>query len=640
MEMKIFKKISPLILFFPLFVFAARPPSTAHPSWQLINLRPTAGFQPMVGGMDFLSDGRLVIGHWNGTRALCCPSGNFGGRQYTGKIYILSGVSGNTPTVVVDSTFATGLEDIMGLTVVRDTIYVSGGNNIIRLVDSNNDGRADRKDTIFTYPGLPQISSSSSTAPGPGPYGDSLHPVKGRSEWMYGLLARNDTFFVNPSSMYNASNTQQVNPKRGVALAVTKGNGIRGNYQILGMGLRHPTGLSFGPEGTVWTTETQGHWLPTNKLIQIKPGSFYGFRHTPAESWENLPETPAAVFLPEDTSASSTPLGQRGVVSNSPGAPFYMTTGPYAGQFLMGDVSWGGIQRMFVEKVNGDYQGAVFLFMGGLEGGVYRIAQGPDGMLYLGMVGAANDWEWNGNLYGLQKMKYSGTPTFEMQAVRSRAAGMEIEFTLPVDTTIAKMASSYTVQTFYYQPTSAYGGNPINNAGTANSKTTVTVQSVQISPDHKSVFLSLPMGGANGLQARVASTSTTPGTHRIVYIKLNNYKSATNTNPWTTETWYSLNSISTSAPFDGPTSIDPAITRANLQSQLRCRTQGNSIIMQAPFHGDYQIRIRDLRGILVASHQGHGAGEQSLALDAVHGRFMTVEVSGEGVDLRRTVMVP
>ena len=112
-----------LALCAPLLLQAATPLTTVHPSWTLYNLRPsqTSSFRPMVGGMDFLSDGRLVIGHWGGTRTACCPSNtNFGGRQYTGKIYILSGVTGTTPSVVIDSSFATGLEDVMGLTVIRD----------------------------------------------------------------------------------------------------------------------------------------------------------------------------------------------------------------------------------------------------------------------------------------------------------------------------------------------------------------------------------------------------------------------------------------------------------------------------------------------------------------------------------------
>ena len=495
-----------LLLCLPFCVLAATPLTTVHPSWTKINLRQVAGFQPLVGGMDFLSDGRLVVGNWAGTRALCCPSGNFGGRQYSGKVYIMSGVTGDNPNIVID-TFATGLEDIMGLTVVRDTIYVSGGNNIIRLVDTNNDGKADRKDTLFTLPGKPQVSSISTTAPGPDPYGDSLHPVKGRSEWLYGLLARSDTFFVNPSSMYNASDISQVNPFRGTSLAVTAGNGIRGKYQIRAMGLRHPTGLTFGPEGTIWTCETQGHWVPTDKLIQIKTGAFYGFHHTPAETWDNMTETPAAVFLPEEGTGGSGNKDATGVFADSPGQPYFLTSGPYAGQFIMGDVSWGGVQRFSVEKLNGDYQGAGFVFTGGLESGVYRIVQGPDGMLYFGMVGAASDWSWNGQFYGLQKIKYGGTKV-------------------------------------------------------SPGAITLLIGTIQISPDRKTLL-----------------------------------------------------------------------------NQLHWKISGGHLILQTPFKGTYQIRIRDVRGVVLASAMGAGPQTHSMDLHGMHG-YVTVEAIGEGVHLRRTLMIP
>src|SRR5690606_22865681 len=173
---------------------AATHLSTVHPDYALTTLRPGA-FKPTVGGMAFLSDGRLVVGSWLGTRAACCTSSNIGGRQYTGKVYVLSGVTADNPSVSID-TIATGLEDIMGLTVVRDTIYVSGGNVIVRLNRNGNSGPVTRIDTVFILPGTPVAGN------------DSLNPVKGRSEWFYGLLARNDTFFVNPSSMVNGNLAQ------------------------------------------------------------------------------------------------------------------------------------------------------------------------------------------------------------------------------------------------------------------------------------------------------------------------------------------------------------------------------------------------------------------------------------------------
>ncbi len=620
------------VLCAPLSLLAATPLTTVHPSWTKINLRPVTSFRPMVGGMEFLSDGRLVIGHWGGTRDACCPSGNYGNRQYTGKIYVLSGVTGDNPSVTVDS-IASGLEDIMGLTVVRDTIYVSGGNQILRLVRSGNTGPITRVDTVFILPGTPQTSGANA--------GDSLKPVKGRSEWLYGMLARNDTFFVNPSAMYNANNPGQVNPYRGTFLAVNPGNGSsnkRGAFQIRAMGLRHPTGLTFGPEGTIWTCETQGHYEPTDKLIQLKVGAHYGYKHyysatsttnpspfLPPESWDGMTESPAAVFIPQEGSGGSGTMNATGVFGDSPGQPFYLSNGPYAGQFLMGDVSWGGVQRYFVEKVNGDYQGAGFVFTGGIESGAYRIAQGSDGMLYFGMIGASGDWSWNGQYYGLQKLKYNGTPTFEMLAVRSRAAGMEIEFTMPVDTNLAKLVSNYTVQTYYYAPVWAYGGSKASPGAV-----TLQIGTIQISPDRKSVYLPL-----TGLVARTGIQ------HRIVEITLNSSLRAAGgtTAPWTSKAYYTLNAISNTTPFTAPAPIDREIVRKGLLNQLHWRISGNNLILQTPFKGTYQVRVRDLRGALLASAAGAGPQTHTVDIHGIHG-YVAVEAVGEGVNLRRTLMIP
>ena len=106
-----------------------------------------------------------------------------------------------------------------------------------------------------------------------------------------------------------------------------------------------------------------------------------------------------------------------------------MQDGPYKGQMLHGDVTHGGIKRDFLEKVNGEYQGAVFRFTQGLEAGVNRLCWGPDGALYIGGIGMVGGWSWKEKQYGLQRMKYNGKPTFEMLAVRAKPQGFEIEFT-------------------------------------------------------------------------------------------------------------------------------------------------------------------------------------------------------------------
>ena len=612
---------------------AATHLTTVHPGYTLTSLRP-GNFQPDVGGMAFLSDGRLVVGTWGGLRTTCCPGNTpivANGRQYTGTVYVLSGAVGATSAEAVSvDTIATGLEDLMGLTVVDDVIYVSGGNRILRLNRAGNSGPVTSVDTVFILPGTPRSSGPEA--------GDSLRPVKGRSEWLYGLLHRDGRFYLNPSSMVNG-NIQQANPFRGRMLEVTPGDGIsdkRGSFRTIATGFRHHTGLAFGADGTIWTSETQGNYVPTNKLIAVKEGAHYGYRHGSIDAdlaWNDLPETPAAVFLPQEGSGGSGNRNSTGIFSNSPGAPLVLTQGIYAGQVIMGDVTWGGIQRFFVEKVAGEYQGAGFAWMGGLEGGPYRLLEDASGSIYAGMIGTTGDWSWNGQFYGLQKLTPNGTITFEMLAVRSRAEGMEIEFTLPVDTALAKQASSYNILTYAYNPTAAYGGRKMEG-----TLATLTPSSIRISSDRRRVYLALP-----GLVARTTAGATPGfGTHRIVELNITgSYRSETGATPRDTAAFYTLNAISSSAPFSDSSMVSVqsgvAVARA---ATLAWKVAGDRIMVTTPFHGAYTARLLDVRGVVLATTGGRGAEAVSLAADAVRGCVAILEARGDGRVLRKAIALP
>ena len=103
-----------------------------------------------------------------------------------------------------------------------------------------------------------------------------------------------------------------------------------------------------------------------------------------------------------------------------------MNEGPYKGQMIAGDVFHGGIQRYFLEKVNGEYQGACFRFATGIPYGINEIVPGPDGSLYTAGIGGgccgmegSNNWNYNGKNNGLGRLKSSGTVPFEVLAMRS-----------------------------------------------------------------------------------------------------------------------------------------------------------------------------------------------------------------------------
>jgi cytochrome c len=190
---------------------------------------------------------------------------------------------------------------------------------------------------------------------------------------------------------------------------------------------------------------------------------------------------------------------------------------------VYGEVTHGGIKRVFAEKVNGQYQGAVFRFTQGLEAGVNRLAWSPDGALYIGGVGSTGNWGHAGKLsYGLQKLTFNNTSTFEMLAVRAKDRGIEIEFTEPLKEGVGEQPAAYNIRQWWFKPTADYGGPKLDEES-------LSIKSVKISADRKKVLLELP-----GMKAG-----------HVVYIRLDK-KAITSTSGkalWSTEAWYTMNNL-------------------------------------------------------------------------------------------------
>src|SRR5690606_35340241 len=115
-----------------------------------------------------------------------------------------------------------------------------------------------------------------------------------------------------------------------------------------------------------------------------------------------LAETPPVVWLPQDE------------IGISPTNTVPLDSEPYTGQMLHGDVTHGGLKRVFVGNIGGTLQGCVFRFAQGLEAGVNRTIWGPDGALYIGGIGNPGNWSQAGKLhYGFQKLVPTGAVAFE-----------------------------------------------------------------------------------------------------------------------------------------------------------------------------------------------------------------------------------
>ncbi|MFI7275004.1 ricin-type beta-trefoil lectin domain protein [Streptomyces sp. NPDC049879] len=450
------------------------PLTGVHPNYTLTNLRP-AGFEPQVSAMDWLPDGRLAITTWGGTD------------NVTGEVYLLSGVTGATsPSQVTYRRIAQGLREPMGIKYVDGKLYVSEKHQLTELNDTNGDWVTDQYRRVAQWP-----------------YGGNFH------EFAFGLLYQAPNFYLNLSVSINyggATTNPQPAPNRGTTISVNKDTG---QVSYVAGGLRTPHGIGWGPENEIFVTDNQGGWLPSSKLLHVKQDRFFNHYMNPAGPFDNRAVSKPVLWLPQNE------------IGNSPSTPVTLTQGPFAGQLLIGDVTYGGLQRAFLEKVDGEYQGAVFRHTQGLEAGVTRVSIGPDGSIYTGGLGAGGNWGQEGKLsYGLQKLTPNGTNGFDIKSMSLTNNGFVLTYTQPLSQATADaLASKYRVQQWRYAPTADYGGPKLDEE-------TLSVSSAQLSADRTQVTLTIP-----GLK-----------TDRVVHVQSPRpFSSQSGETLWSTEAWYTLN---------------------------------------------------------------------------------------------------
>ena len=324
-------------------------------------------------------------------------------------------------------------------------------------------------------------------------------------EFAFGLQYKDGYFYATLSMAMRLLSTEKQLQDRGTVIKI----GHDGRYERVIYGLRQPNGIALGPDEEIFITDNQGQWLPASKLIHVKKGEYHGMKWGLADSVTTPPGMALpALWMPEDE------------ITNSPSQPVLIKNGIFKGHMLHGDVTAGGIQRTFVEKVNGEYQGCIFRFTQGLETGVNRLEIGPDSALYIGGLGLVGGWSYNGKQYGLQKMKYNGTPTFEMLAIRARPYGFEIEMTEAIGLQEKIDPNKITIQQWWYQPTASYGGPKMGLKKLA-------IKKLVASTDRKVLQLHI-----EGLKKE-----------HVVYFRLPKWSSENNRTLWTTESWYTLNNI-------------------------------------------------------------------------------------------------
>ena len=538
-----------------------------HPDFTFASLRPP-GFDPMVSGLDFLPDGRLVVSTWEG----------FGTAK--GSVYLVSNAQSGDAAKITYKKFAANLNEPLGVKVVDGEIYLLQKDQLSWLPDKNQDGLADE---------VKKIASGWTVQAG----------IAKSLEFAMGMVYRDSAFFGGLATAWPWGSKET--EERGCIIQMSAKTG---GFTPYACGFRTPNGMALGPDGDLFVTENQGNWVPSSKLVHIRKGHFYGVhKKSMPGPFDKEPETPPAIWL------------DHGAIGVSPTQPVFLKTGTFQGQMLAGDAQFGTLQRYFLEKVGGEYQGAVFKFSGGLEAAANRIVTGPDGALYVGGIGTQDwgGWDWNGKNFGLQRLAANGKKSFDLLAVRSMGpAALELEFTTPAGTG-ADIAASYQVKQWFYKPEEGYGAGkqPVEN---------LTVKSAKVSTDKLRVTLEI-----TGMKVK-----------NVVYLKLAGVNSADGKASWTTEGWYTQNAFGPGVSV--AVSDHRSTEKASGADRVAVRALGNGRIgLKLAASGKFTLRIMDAQGSLLESR--HGAGPLEFTGNAVYapGVYLLTLENSSGIFRQRIV---
>ncbi|GAB2885719.1 family 16 glycoside hydrolase [Streptomyces mayteni] len=453
------------------------PLAGVHPDYMLTDLRPE-GYEPKVTGMDWFDDGRMVITTWAGRES------------FDGAVEIVDGTVGEDadPADITTEVVATDMNEPQGVLVEDGEVIVAEKHQLSRLIDADGDGFYEDKAAIASWPS-----------------GGTYH------EFGFGLLADDDYYYLNLSVAITPGGRTTVPQhveNRGTSVRIDKETG---ELEYVAGGLRTPNGIGWGPEGEVFVTDNQGDWLPSSKLLEIEPGAFYNHYTTPPGPFDDQPVTEPVLWLPH------------GEIANSPTNPVQVEEGVFEGQTVFGDVTYGGIQRAFLEEVDGRRQGAVFRMTQGLESGVSRLAIGPDGSFYVGGIGGGGNWQQPGKLtYGLQKLTPTSEDAMDILSMEITETGFDLTYTKPVSADVVENAvERYEVEQWTYTPTSQYGGEK-------QHEEVLSVADASVSDDGRTVSLDIP-----GLRE-----------DRVVHVRSPRpFESADGTALWSTEAWYTVHNI-------------------------------------------------------------------------------------------------
>lgn len=469
-----------------------------HPLCQLENVYPGQDVELKVSAMAFHGED-LYITVFTPDRKNTAPFKE-------GEVFKVTGLIGNSDRSQIKAQRLMGdLYEPTAIAIHAGKIYIGEKDRISRLEDRNGDGRFTADEKVVLIDGLSQPNFHTYTV------GFGLVDRDGQT-----FLGGNFTTSIRQGGSRDLNRSINPKAKRGSTFLLGPITGTEAPGQVdisyVAGGYRTPNGFAVGSDNELIVVDNQGVFNPSNEFIRLTSGAFYGHYLIKKKGSHIAAFQPEAVDSNAGGSRYQTPPTvhlPQGKVNRSPAQPIVLNNlqGPlaaYNGQWLMGDVTLGRLNRIFLEEVDGIWQGAVFLHSGGhdVEGktgftaGPNRIVEGPDHNYYVGHIGHGGLWQFLPGPgedpkppYGLQRLSFVGPEAIpadfnEMVAIRDIPGGLEVEFFKAI-TAAQLAAAAIALKQWTYIPTNGYGGRSF---ATESLKTSAR----SLSPDGKRLRLTIP----------------------------------------------------------------------------------------------------------------------------------------------------
>jgi hypothetical protein len=387
------------------------------------------------------------------------------GTRY-GEIYLIDGVDAKKPNPTFQL-YASGLDEIFGLSYKDNAFYVTQSCELTRVSDSKGQGKADRFETLSDAWGYANYHEYAFGSP----------------------IDADGNVFV---SLGLSQSYESHALFRGFVLKVSP----EGKTTAVASGLRSPAGIGPDEHGALFYIESQGPWNCSCSLKAVSQGSFQG--HPASFNWyKYAPEMGAVPEFPKSGSRIVTErdrvqqlvpyavifpyirMGRSitGFTVNRTQGKF----GPFDDQLFLGDYTLSILMRATTEQVNGVWQGACYPFREGLSTGILNVAFTPEGSLIAG--GTNRGWPVRGiKPFALERLEWSGKMPFEIQRITIEPDGFKVAFTKPVDKDRGSDPKSYVLSTFTHPYHGGYGGPEIE-------QTKPAVKSVTLSDDGLTAIL-------------------------------------------------------------------------------------------------------------------------------------------------------